>query len=96
MIALEKAELTALVCYIDRFLKLGIPIYNSEVPDTAGRKTRKKKKSGNCKLLCISCKYNKQSSSKLKIDFILRISFDIRATVVCIIYQMIVEIEDSE
>ena len=27
-----------------RFLKSGIPIYNSEVPDTADRKTRRKRK----------------------------------------------------
>ena len=34
----EKAELTASIRQIARFLKSGIPIYNSEVPDTAGRK----------------------------------------------------------
>ena len=38
------AELTASICHIARFLKLRIPIYNSEVPDTAGRKTRKGRK----------------------------------------------------
>ena len=37
---LEKAELTASILYIARFLKSGIPIYNSEVPDKAGRKTK--------------------------------------------------------
>ena len=41
---LERADLTASIHYIGRFLKWGIPIYNSEVPDTAGRKTRKRKK----------------------------------------------------
>ena len=30
--------------HIARFLKSGIPIYNSEVPDTADRKTRRKRK----------------------------------------------------
>ena len=39
---LEKAELTASVRHIERSTKLGIPIYNSEVPDTDGRKTRKR------------------------------------------------------
>ena len=39
---LEKAELTASIRHIARPLKLGIPTYNSEVPDTAGRKTRRK------------------------------------------------------
>ena len=40
---LEKAELTASIRRITRFLKSGIPIYNSEVPDTVGRKTRKRR-----------------------------------------------------
>ena len=33
-----KAELTASVRQIERVSKLAIPIYNSEVPDTPGRK----------------------------------------------------------
>ena len=37
---LEKIEITASIGHIARFSKSGIPIYNSEVPDTAGRKTR--------------------------------------------------------
>ena len=37
---LEKAELTASICHIYIFLKSGIPIYNFEIPDTAGRKIR--------------------------------------------------------
>ena len=37
----EKAELTASIRHAVRFLKLGIPIYNSEIPDTAGRKARR-------------------------------------------------------
>ena len=37
---LEKAELTASMRQIARFLKSGKPIYDSKVPDTAGRKTR--------------------------------------------------------
>ena len=36
---LGKAELTASIPHIVRFLKLGIQIYNSEVSDAAGRKT---------------------------------------------------------
>ena len=35
----EKAQLTASICHIERFSKLEIPIYNSEVPDVGGRKT---------------------------------------------------------
>ena len=36
---LGKAKLAASICHIARFLKSGIPIYNSEVPDTTGTKT---------------------------------------------------------
>ena len=38
---LEKAELAASIRHIARLLKSVIPIYISEVLDTAGRKTRK-------------------------------------------------------
>ena len=41
---LEKAELTASIRHVERFLKSGILIYISEVPDTAGRKTRRRRK----------------------------------------------------
>ena len=41
---LEKVELTASIRHIARFLKSGIPIYNSEVPDTLGRKIRRRKR----------------------------------------------------
>ena len=37
---LEKAEVTTSIHHIGRFLKSGIPSYNSEVPDTASRKTK--------------------------------------------------------
>ena len=43
MHALEKAELNASIRPVARFLKSGIPIYNFEVPDTVGRKTRTQK-----------------------------------------------------
>ena len=45
MNTLKKAELTHSVYDTERFSKSGIPIYNSEVPGTAGRKTRKRRKS---------------------------------------------------
>ena len=41
MDTLEKAELTVSIRHIAIFSKSGMPIYNSEVPDTAGRKTRR-------------------------------------------------------
>ena len=40
----ENAEPTASIFYITRFLKSGIPIYNSEDPVTAGRKTTTKRR----------------------------------------------------
>ena len=43
MDTLEKAELTASIRHIARFLKSGIPIYDSEVPDNAGRKGRRRR-----------------------------------------------------
>ena len=57
MDTLEKAELTASIRHIARFLKSEIQIYNSEVPDTADRKTRGRK-TGNCKAFCVSQKRN--------------------------------------
>ena len=42
MNSLEKAELTASVRHIERFSKPGILTYNSEAPDTACRKTRRR------------------------------------------------------
>ena len=41
---LEKAELAASIHNIEIFLKSGIPIYNSEVPDKADRKTRRRRR----------------------------------------------------
>ena len=43
MDTLEKAEHIASFRHIARFLKSGIPIYNSEVPDKADRKTRRRR-----------------------------------------------------
>ena len=54
MDTLEKAEFTTSICRNARFLESGIPIYNSEVPNTAGRKNEKKKKTGNCRPFCAS------------------------------------------
>ena len=39
----EKAELTALIRHFERSTKSGMPIYNSKVPSTAGRKPRRRK-----------------------------------------------------
>ena len=66
MDTLKKAELTVLMCYIERCLKSRIPIYNSEVPDTAGKKNNEKKNTGNCKAFCISRKYEKAETGNCK------------------------------
>ena len=42
MNTLEKAELTDSVWHIERFLKSGIPICNSDLLGTADRKTRRR------------------------------------------------------
>ena len=54
--------------HIARFLKSGIPICNSKVPDTTGRKMRRKTQ-GNCKAFCVSLKRNKliQKAEELNI-----------------------------
>ena len=44
MDTLKKAELTASIRHIARFSKSRIPLYNSEIPDTAGRKTRRRRR----------------------------------------------------
>ena len=41
---LEKVECTASVRHFERFSKSGILIYNSEVPGTAGRKTKRRRR----------------------------------------------------
>ena len=43
MDTLKKAEITISISHTARFLKSGIPIYNSEVPDTVGRKARRRR-----------------------------------------------------
>ena len=43
MDTLEKVELTVLIRHIARLVKSGIPIYNSEVLDTADRKARRRR-----------------------------------------------------
>ena len=44
MDTLEKAELNASIPHIAVFLKSGIPIYNSQVRDTAARKKRRRRR----------------------------------------------------
>ena len=44
MDTLEKAALTASIRDLARFSKSGLPIYNSEVPDTAGRKIKRSRR----------------------------------------------------
>ena len=59
MDTLENTEFTASVRHIARFLKSGIPIYNSKVPDTSGRKTTRRTTQlqiANCKAFSVSRK----------------------------------------
>ena len=48
----KKAKFTASIRYIEKFLESGIAIYNAEVPDMPGRKTRKIRRTRSCKALC--------------------------------------------
>ena len=55
----DRAEITVLIGHIERLLEPRILIYHSEVPDTAGRKTRRtrrRKETGNCKELWFQAK----------------------------------------
>ena len=51
----SKAELTTSICYIEKLSKTEIPIYNSKVPDTARRKTRRRRRTQ----VIFSCKFKK-------------------------------------
>ena len=44
MDTLEKVELTVSIGHIQKFLRSGTPIYNSEVSNTAGRKMRRRRR----------------------------------------------------
>ena len=63
MDTLKKSELTASILHIPKYLKSGISIYNSEILDTACRKTRRRKQRiskcyafhANAKTLLFSC-----------------------------------------
>ena len=61
---LEKTYLTASVGHIGRSSKSGIPVYNSEVLDTIGRKTRRRRKYAIAK----RCAFHKNAVSELYID----------------------------
>ena len=65
MNTLGKAELTAPLRHIGRFLKSGAPICNSKVPNTAVRKNKKREK----KTLCISRKRKKLSFGAKILNF---------------------------
>ena len=60
---LEKAELTASIRHIARFLKSVILIYNSKVPDTAGRKARRRRTQTISKRFVFDAKRKKKNDS---------------------------------
>ena len=68
--ALEKTEITASIHHIAICLKSGIPIYNSEVLGTAGRKMRRKKTQAIAKHYEFSRKCNKKYPFLLRNEFI--------------------------
>ena len=59
---LEKSERTTSI-------QTGVPIHNSEVPDTTGKINKKKEETGNYKVLCVSRKRKKPVSNRIKLIF---------------------------
>ena len=65
---LEKAELITSIRHIARFPKSGIPIYNSEVPDTANNTDKNQaKNTGSCKAFCVLHKRNNAKMIRINI-----------------------------
>ena len=60
----QESELTGSVHHTGRFLKSGILIHNSEVPDMAGRKTRRRRRTQE-----ITKRYAFHANAKMKRDF---------------------------
>ena len=60
---LEKAELTASIHHIARFLKSVIPIYNSKVSNTAGRKARRRRTQTISKCFVFDAKRKKKNDT---------------------------------
>ena len=60
----QESKLTGSVHHTGRFLKSGILIHNSEVPDTAGRKTRRRRRAQE-----ITKRYAFHANAKMKRDF---------------------------
>ena len=57
----EKAELTATIRHTGRFLESGLQIYDSEVQDTAGRKTRRRRRRTQTIAKCYAFQANAKS-----------------------------------
>ena len=75
MDALEKAELTDSIRHIARFLKSGIPIYNSYVSDTAGRKTRRRRRRTQAIVMCFAFYANGITCKKFLYKSLLNLSY---------------------
>ena len=66
MDSLEKPGLTGSICHTERFFKSGITIHNSKVPDTAGRKTRRRSTQAIAKRYAFHANAIKQFSFQLE------------------------------
>ena len=66
MDTLEKAELTASIRCIGRFIKSGRPTYNSEVPDTAGKKTKRRRAQASAKRFAFYANAIRVITNKIK------------------------------
>ena len=65
-------KLIALVCHIERFSKSGIPNYNSEVPDTSGKKTKRRERRRK-KTIAMRYVFHTNTKNSSMADFFLRI-----------------------
>ena len=63
IVGLTEMEISILVSTLGGFLKSGIPIYKSEVPDTVGRKTRRRRTLATAKRYAFHANAIKQISS---------------------------------
>ena len=63
MDTLGKAKLTASAHHIERYSKLGIPIYNSKVSDTVGRKMKRIKRLRRTQAIEIRCFIKQKNDS---------------------------------
>ena len=82
MNTLEKAESSVSIHHIGRFLKLGMPIYDFEVPDTTGRKTRKRRKRSRVQTIKKRYAFHANTKRLIKTNFLHAYSFPVNLCII--------------